>query len=249
MLSGEDALHPSPEIVGKTLQLNGQPVRVVGVMPASFDFTSVFTPGSRVDLFSPFPLTPETNRMGNTSAVVGRLKPGVTLESAQAEFKIFWANDLLRSIESDRNEIQPLLSPLKTHVTGRLRLALIVLACAVGLVMLIVCANLSNLLLARNATRQKEMAIRVALGAGRRRLIRQMLTESIVLSGAGAVAGVVIAVIGTRVLTQLDAISIPLLANVQVDLGVLAFTLFIAVVTGLTFGLVPALQVPCYSGQ
>jgi predicted permease len=136
------------------------------------------------------------------------------------------------------------LSPLKAHVTGRLRPALIVLACAVGLVMLIVCANLSNLLLARNATRQKEMAIRVALGAGRRRLIRQMLTESIVLSAAGAVAGIVVAVIGTRVLTQLDAISIPLLANVQVDLGVLAFTLFVAIVTGLTFGLVPALQVP-----
>lgn len=233
----------SPEIVGKTLQLNGQPVRVVGVMPASFDFTSVFAPGSRVDLFSPFPLTPETNRMGNTSAVVGRLKPGVTLESAQAEFKIL-GQRLSAEHESDRNEIQPLLSPLKTHVTGRLRPALIVLACAVGLVMLIVCANLSNLLLARNATRQKEMAIRVALGAGRRRLIRQMLTESIVLSGAGAIAGIVIAVIGTRVLTRLDAINIPLLANVQVDLGVLAFTLFIAVVTGLTFGLVPALQVP-----
>jgi predicted permease len=233
----------SPEIIGKTLQLNGQPVRVVGVMPASFDFTSVFAPGSRVDLFSPFPLTPETNRMGNTSAVVGRLKPGVTLESAQAEFNIL-GQRFSAEHKSDRNEIQPILSPLKTHVTSRLRPALIVLACAVALVMLIVCANLANLLLARNATRQKEMAIRVALGAGRRRLIRQMLTESIVLSGAGAVVGIVVAVIGTRVLTQLEAISIPLLANVQVDLGVLAFTLFIAIVTGLTFGLVPALQVP-----
>ena len=233
----------SPEIIGKTLQLNGQPVRVVGVMPASFDFTSVFEPGSRVDLFSPFPFTKETDRMGNTLAVVGRLKPGVTVESAQAEFDIL-GRRLTAEHYSDRNEYQPALSSLKAHVTGRLRPALIILACAVGLVMLIVCANLSNLLLARNATRQKEMAIRIALGAGRRRLIRQMLTESIVLSGAGAVAGVLIAVIGTRVLTQLDAISIPLLANVQVDLGVLGFTLIIAVVTGLTFGLVPALQVP-----
>lgn len=233
----------SPEIIGKTLQLNGEPVRVVGVMPASFDFTSVFAPGSRVDLFSPFPLTSETNKRGNTSAVVGRLKPGVTLESAQAEFDIL-GQRLTKEHYSHRNEYQPALSSLKAHVTGRLRPALIVLACAVGLVMLIVCANLSNLLLARNATRQKEMAIRIALGAGRRRLIRQMLTESIVLSGAGALAGVVIAVIGTRVLTQLEAISIPLLANVQVDPGVLAFTLIIAVVTGLMFGLVPALQVP-----
>ena len=233
----------SPEIVGKTLQLNGRPVRVVGVMPASFDFSSAFTPGSRVDLFSPFPLTKETNRMGNTIAVVGRLKPGVTMESAQAEFDIL-GQRLTTEHLSDRNEYQPALSSLKAHVTGRVRPALIVLACAVGLVMLIVCANLSNLLLARNATRQKEMAIRVALGAGRRRLIRQLLTESIVLSGAGAVAGVAIAVIGTRVLTQLDAFRIPLLSSVQVDFGVLTFTVVMAVVTGLTFGLVPALQVP-----
>ena len=233
----------SPEIVGKTLQLNGRPVRVIGVMPASFDFSSVFTPGSRVDLFSPFPLTKETNRMGNTIAVVGRLKPGVTMESAQAEFDIL-GQRLTTEHLSDRNEYQPALSSLRAHVTGRLRPALIVLACAVGLVMLIVCANLSNLLLARNATRQKEMAIRVALGAGRRRLIRQMLVESIVLSGAGAVVGVAIAVIGTRVLTQLDAFRIPLLSSVQVDFGVLAFMVVMAVVTGLTFGLVPALQVP-----
>ena len=233
----------SPDIVGKTLQLNGKPVRVVGVMPASFDFTSVFAPGSRIDLFSPFPLTKETDAWGNTSAVVGHLKPGVTLASAQAEFDVL-GQRLTAEHHSDRNEYQPALSSLKAHVTGRLQPALIVLACAVGLVMLIVCANLSNLLLARNATRQKEMAIRVALGAGRRRLIRQMLTESIVLSGAGAVAGVVIAVIGTRVLTRLEAISIPLLANVEVDLGVLAFTFVIAIITGLTFGLVPALQVP-----
>jgi predicted permease len=233
----------NPDIIGKTLQLNGQPVRVVGVTPASFDFTSVFAPGSRIDLFSPFPLTPETDRMGNTSAVIGRLKPGVTLESAQAEFDILGTR-FSAEHRSNGNEFQPILTSLKAHVTGRLRLALIVLACAVGLVMIIVCANLSNLLLARNTTRQKEIAIRVALGAGRRRLIRQMLTESIVLSGAGAVGGVILAIVGTRILTRLDAIKIPLLTNVQVDLGVLMFTLAMALVTGLTFGLIPALQVP-----
>lgn len=233
----------NPDIIGKTLQLNGKAVRVVGVTPASFDFTSVFAPGSRIDLFSPFPLTPETDSWGNTSAVIGRLKPGVTLESAQAEFDILGTR-LSAEHRSNGNEFQPVLSSLKTYVTGRLRLALIVLACAVGLVMLIVCANLSNLLLARNAARQKEIAIRVALGAGRRRLIRQMLTESIVLSGAGAVGGVLLAVIGTRILTRLDAIRIPLLANVQIDLSVLTFTLAMAFVTGLTFGLIPALQVP-----
>ena len=233
----------NPDIIGTTLQLNGKAVRVVGVAPASFDFTSVFAPGSRIDLFSPFPLTPETDSWGNTSAVIGKLKPGVTLESAQAEFDILGTR-LSAEHKSNGNEFQPVLSSLKTYVTGRLRLALIVLACAVGLVMLIVCANLSNLLLARNAARQKEIAIRVALGAGRRRLIRQMLTESIVLSGAGAVGGVLLAVIGTRILTRLDAIRIPLLANVQIDLSVLTFTLAMAFVTGLTFGLIPALQVP-----
>ena len=231
-----------PNIVGKTLRLNERSVTVVGVMPASFGFASVFAPGSRVDLYSPFPLTPETDRMGNTSAIVGRLKPGATLEGAQAELDILGPQ--FHAQHPERNEFQPILSPLNEHVTGRLRPALIVLACAVAAVMLIVCANLSNLLLARNATRQKEMAIRVALGAARSRLVRQMLTESIVLSGAGAAAGVIVALIGTRILTRLDALSIPLLANVQIDFVVLGFTLLIAVVTGLTIGFVPALQGP-----
>src|SRR4029078_10122399 len=142
---------------------------------------------------------------------------GATLASAQSEFESLGPQ--LHAQNPQRNEFQPILTTLKEHVTGRLRRALLVWGGAVGVVLLIVCANLSNLLLARNSTRQKEMAIRVALGAGRQRLIRQMLTESIVLSGAGAVAGVVIAVAGTKVMTRLDAISIPLLANVQVDLG------------------------------
>lgn len=231
-----------PNLVGKTLRLNERSVTVVGVMPAAFDFASVFAPGSRVDLYSPFPLTPETDRMGNTSAIIGRLKPGATIEGAQAEFNILGPH--LHEQHPERNEFQPLLSPLKEHVTSRLRLALIVLACAVAVVMLIVCANLSNLLLARNASRQKEMAIRVALGAARSRLIRQTLTESVVLSGAGAVTGVVVALIGVRILTRLDALSIPLLSNLQIDLVVLGFTLLIAFVTGITIGIVPALQVP-----
>lgn len=231
-----------PAIVGKSLRLNEESVAVVGVMPHSFDFASVFAPGSRVDLYSPFPLTPETDRMGNTSAIVGRLKPGATLEGAQAELEILGPQ--FHEQHPERNEFQPLLSPLKEHVTSRLRRAVIVLACAVGLVMLIVCANLSNLLLARNATRQKEMAIRTALGAARSRLVRQLLTESVVLASAGAVTGVLVALIGARILTRLDALSIPLLTNVQIDFVVLGFTLLIAVVTGLTIGLAPALQVP-----
>jgi len=235
-----------PGVVGRTLTLNDEPVTVAGVLPASFDFASVFAPGSHIDLYFPFPLTPETNRWGNTLAIIGRLKPGATLPSAQAEATIL-SKHLTEAHEKDRNDFAARLSFLRQHVSGRLRPALLVLAWSVGVVMLIVCANLSNLLLARTATRQKEIAIRTALGAGRVRLIRQLLTESIVLSCCGAVLGIVLAVAGTRALAHLDAISIPLLQDVRIDTGILVFTVLIAVLTGLIFGLVPALQVRAFS--
>ncbi len=231
-----------PSIVGRKLTINDRPVTVAGVLPASFDFASVFSPGSRFDLFSPFPLSEETNRWGNTMAIVGRLKPGVKLESARAETEVIAAQ--MRREHPERNDFIPKLSMLDQQVSGRLRPALFVLACSVGIVMLIVCANLSNLQLARTAARQKEMSIRAALGAGRHRLIRQMLTESVVLSCCGAIVGVVLAVGGTRVLSRLDGINIPLLDTVRVDAGVFGFTLLMAVFTGIIFGLVPALHVP-----
>ena len=131
---------------------------------------------------------------------------------------------------------------LDDHVTGRLRRALLVLAWAVGVVMLIVCANVANLQLARSAARQKEMAIRVAIGAGRRRLIRQVLTESITLSCCGALLGIFLAMAGTRLLASLHTLKIPLLSTVRMDATSLAFSLLAAIVTGLLFGLAPALQ-------
>src|SRR5579862_5205837 len=231
-----------PNIVGRALTLDDAPVTVVGVLPASFDFGSIFAPGSRIDLYAPFPLSPETDRWGNTMAIVGRLRPGVAIRTAQAEFNILSAQ--LTKAHQNRNDIDARLSPLAEHVGGRLRPALLVLSCAVGVVMLIVCANISNLLLARTATRQKEIAIRIALGAGRRRLIRQMLTESVVLSCCGGALGVVLAIGGTGALAHLDAISIPLLQNVRTDASVLGFTLLVAILTGLIFGIVPALQIP-----
>src|SRR5882672_1040978 len=136
---------------------------------SSFDFATIFAPGSRIDLFNPFPLTPETNRWGNTLAVVGRLKPGASAQSAQSEFTIL--SKRITHDHPERNDMDASLAPLASHVSGRLRPALIILVCAVGVVMLIVCANLSNLLLARSASRQKEIAIRAALGAGKGRLI------------------------------------------------------------------------------
>jgi predicted permease len=171
-----------PAIVGKTLTIDEQPVTVIGVLPASFDFASVFAPGSHFDLYYPFPLSSETNRYGNTMAMIGRLKPGVTASQAQAELRILAPQ--ITKAHPERNDFEGIVTPLADHVSGRLRLALFVLAGAVGVVMLIVCANLSNLLLARMAARQKEMAIRAALGASRGRLIGQMLTEGLMLSGA-----------------------------------------------------------------
>ena len=229
-----------PAIVGTALILNDEPHTVVGVLPASFDFASVFAPGSHFDLYFPFPLSQETNRWGNTMAMIGRLKPGVTVEQARAEIRTI-AGQIVAE-HPERNGFQGNVKPLAEQVSGRVRLAVWVLAGAVGMVMLIVCANLSNLLLARTATRQKEVAIRTALGAGRRRLLAQLLTEGIVLSCSGALLGLLLAVAGTRALARLDAVSIPLLHDVQTDLTALTFTLAIAIATGIVFGLAPALQ-------
>ena len=230
----------NPAIIGSSLTLNNETHTVIGVLPASFDFASVFAPGSRFDLFFPFPLTPETNRWGNTTALVGRLQPGVTAEQAQAELRAI-GEQIVRE-HPDRNGFTGFVKPLAEHVSGRLRLALWVLAGAVGMVMLIVCANLSNLLLARSAARQKEIAIRVALGAGRRRLMVQALTEGILLSAGGAILGIVVAVAGTRALAGLTAVNIPLLSQLHLDLSTLGFTIAVAVATGVVFGLVPAFQ-------
>jgi predicted permease len=236
-------LGANPNIVGSTLRFDGGASQIIGVLPPSFDFGNVFAPGTKVDLFSVFPLTDETNRWGNTLAVIGRLKPGVSVAQAQAETGAL-GKRLQDENRGKRNDYEPYLVPLSTHISGAVRPAVILLACAVGVVMLIVCANLSNLLLARGATRKKEIAIRSALGATRARLIRQMLTESIVLSLCGAVVGLVFAYIGTRGLAQLSGVSIPLLASVSVDMKALAFTVGFALLTGIFFGLVPALHVP-----
>ncbi len=176
--------------------------------------------------------------------IVGRLKPGATVAGAQAEFTTL-AKQLV-SQHQDRNPIFPRLVPLEQEVSGQVRPALMVLMCAVGVVMLIVCANLAHLQMARMGTRQKEMAVRSALGAGRFRLLRQVLTESVILSCCGGALGLLLAVAGTRSLAHLSAFNLPLLASVRVDGSTLAFTLLAAVASGVLFGLAPALQVPAY---
>ncbi len=234
-----------PAVVGRKLTLNNKPVMVVGVLPASFDFASVFTPGTPVDAFIPWPLTDETNRRGNTMKVIGRLRPGATVQSAQAEFTLLAKQ--IWSQHPEWNGISPRLSPLKQHVSGRVSPALMLLAGAVGVLMLIVCANLSNLQLARLGARQKEMAMRTALGAGRLRLLRQMLTESVALSCCGAALGLILGVAGTRAIAHLDAFNLPLLASVRLDGDALVFTVLAAVLTGVLFGLLPALQVQSFA--
>jgi predicted permease len=231
----------NPQIVGQAVIIDENPYTVAGVLPASFDFGTVFAPGTHVDAFVPFPLTPETNRWGNTLAIVGRLKPGVTTAAAQAETQVI-AKQLTDAHPRDLNDFAGVVKPLAQHVSGRVRAAVLALAGAVGVVMLIVCANLSNLLIARTASRQKEMAVRTALGAGRGRLVRQLLTESLVLSCGGAALGLALAMAGTRALSRLDAISIPMLRDARMDPIALGFILLMAIATGLVFGVGPALQ-------
>jgi predicted permease len=234
-----------PNLVGRKLMLNNQPATVVGVLPASFDFGSVFGPGTTIDAFIPWPLNDKNKPRGNTMPVIGRLRPGATLQGAQAEF-----TTLAKQLESqhpERNGIDPRLIALNQHISGPVIPALFVLACSVGVVMLLVCANLSNLQLARLGGRQKEMAMRAALGAGRLRLLRQTLTENVALSCCGAVLGLLLAIAGTRALAHLHALNLPLLASIRVDGNALLFTLLAAVASGVLFGILPALRVTALS--
>jgi predicted permease len=234
-----------PGVVGRKLTLNNQPVTIVGVTPASFDFASIFAPGVPVDAFIPWPLNDKRKPTGNTMKAIGRLKPGATVQGAQAELSTL-AKQLERQ-HPERNPIKPLLMPLAQRISGQLTPALFVLSCAVGFVMLLVCANLSNLQLARLGVRQKEIALRAALGAGRSRLVRQMLTESVALSCCGAVLGLGLAIGGTRALAHLRAFNLPLLETVRIDANALVFTLLAAVTSGVLFGLLPALRVSAHS--
>ena len=230
-------------IVGRSITLDREPVTVIGVLPPSFDFESTFVPGRRVDLFFPFPLSPETNQQGNTLALVGRLRPGVDIRAAQAEATLIASQIVTgRRGDSYRNGFAPRLTTLRERISGRYRPALLVLAGAVGFLMLLVCANLSNLLLVRASRRTREMAVRSALGASRRDLVRQMLAESLVLSVAGTAFGLALAAGATALVSGLQGTNIPLLRDVRVDGAAVGFTILVTALATIGFGLLPAYQ-------
>lgn len=226
------------DILGASVTIDDVPATVVGILPRDFDFTSIFAPGTTVDYVAPFPLSERSHRSGNTLGVIARLAPGATVASAQSEIDAYEAD---ADWPNNWNAFHPVIRPLRAHLSNGFVSTMSLLVAGVTLVMLLVCANLSNLMLARGATRERELAIRSALGAGRRSIIQQMLMESVLVSLAGAALGVFLAVQGTGFLTSMD-LRIPMLSTASVDLPALGMAVVAAVTAGLLFGVVPAFR-------
>jgi putative ABC transport system permease protein len=232
-------------VLGKNLTLDGHTVTVVGVMPRDFEFPggANMVPGlqfaTRNDIWRPLAMTAqERNNQGSLNlAVLGRLKPGITINQAENELRSIETSLPLGTIGYTVN-----LVPLQKQMVGNIQRLLLVLLGTVVFVLLIACANVANLLLARASSRQKEMAIRGALGAGRWRIIRQLLTESMLLSLLGGLLGSLLAIWGTPLLVSLIPDKVPRIHEISVDLRVLGFALLISIITGIVFGLTPALQ-------
>jgi putative ABC transport system permease protein len=241
-----------PQIIGTKLLLNGKTFTVVGVMPASFDFPrQLFNLGNgaqfggRAEIWQPLAFTDDQMkaRYSRSFAVIGRLASATSVAQAQAEIETI--NAQMRREHPNNygqgNSFGGDIFRLHDLAVSGMRPALLILLSAVFLVLLIACANLTTLLLARAAAREREMAIRVALGAGPLRLLKQVLTESVLLALIGGTAGVLLALWGVELLKVIGAQTVPRLREVNVDLGVLGVTLAIAVGTGIIFGLVPGL--------
>ena len=230
-------------VVGRTLKLNQTPVQIVGVMPANFRF-----PRAEIDLW--VPLAFDAKRVAPYFfQVVGRLKPDVPPAQAQAHTTEILQNfgrqnpNLSEAVGlNEGNGPRTIVTPLKEAMIGKTQKPLLVLLAAVALVLLIACANVANLLLARATARTREMVVRIALGATRGRLLRQLLTESVLLSTLGALAGVALAAYGIQLLDKLPIAGIARIDEVRFSGSVLAFTAALAVLTGLLFGVVPALR-------
>lgn len=238
------------QIIGKQLTLNGSPVEIVGVMPPDFSLNKEVMPtvnkisNAAVLLSLPMGEGKRTTRTNEDYDIFGKLRPGVSVTEAQADI-----DRIVSVMKQQYPENYPPSSgfmisvvPLLQQVVGEVRRPLLILLGAVGFVLLIACANVANLQLARVAVRQKEIAIRAAVGAGRLRLIRHLLTESVLLGLMGGALGLLLAVIGLKVLITLGPDTLPRLNEIRMDGRVLAFTFFVSFFTGIVFGLAPALR-------
>jgi predicted permease len=231
----------NPAVVGTTIPINSRGFVIVGVLPEGFSYPAdveMWAPLS----FSADDLSPN-NRGSHGLEVIARVKPALTLEQARSDMKMVTQRIIDQNPDYDyrRARFYVVLNPLLEETVGDIRKALWILMGAVGFVLLIACANVANLLLVRASAREKEIAIRTALGAGRFRLIRQMLTESALLGVLGGVAGLLLAHWGLKALITLSAASFPRVGSTKIDIAVLAFTIAVAIGTGILFGLAPAL--------
>jgi len=232
-----------PAVLQRTVEINGLPHRVIGVLPAGFQFAPV----GEAELWLPLDRSAEglAQRFNHWLKPVGRLRPGVTLAAARADLSALMARLATEFPETNRGR-DVLAVPLRDEVVGEIRPTVLALFGAVGLVLLIACANIASLLIARALARQRELSVRAALGAGRGRLVRQLLAESLLIAGMGGLIAAAIAPLGVRYLTGTFAGGIasqlPLLRDMHVDAVVLLYALGIALLTGIGFGLLPALH-------
>jgi putative ABC transport system permease protein len=233
-----------PRIVGQAITVDGETFTIIGVMPDGFTIRTLELSESRAELWMPFSLDPDNRTgMGGVLNVVGRLAPDATPEQARVELSLIARRTEAAFPSYSRDwgvEVVPLLEATVKNV----RLALLVLFGAVSILLLIACANVANLVLSRAATRHTELAIRLSLGATGRRLVRQFLTESLVLAGAGGALGVVLATWGTRLLVSVipAGLDLPRVREIGVDLRILAFAFIVTLLTAVLFGLAPSIS-------